>query len=168
MHTDNIVTYYPQVWCTGHTHMLYSVQLSVSRFVHISTTTNPWVMCCAMMLGYYITGWQEFSAPFSSFGTVILYAVHHLLKLKVLFFFLLPFKSAIFNWCATHTGVPQEFLKHAILDSLFKGMTCFPLDCPKNNDSQHNNNYPVWMNQNYSISLSHQHKIYFLMWHRIY
>ena len=28
-----------------------------------------------------------------------------------------------------HAGVPQEFLKHAILDYLVKALTSFPSDC---------------------------------------
>ena len=52
-----------------------------------------------------------------------------------------------------HTGVPQEFLKHAKPGYLVRGTDLFPLDCQIKNDSQHNNSCLVGMNQNYTYFL---------------
>ena len=53
------------------------------------------------------------------------------------------------------TGVLQEFLKYATPDYLVRGTDLFPLDCQiKNDNSQHNNSCPVWVNQNYTYFLS--------------
>ena len=62
------------------------------------------------------------------------------------------------QWFSTHE--PQEFLKHAIFDYLVRGT--FPLHCQlKNDNSQHSNNHPVWMNQKYTFFFVTKAKKYF-------
>ena len=67
------------------------------------------------------------------------------------------------------TGVPQEFLKHAIPSYLVRGTDSIPLRLSnlKNDNSQHNNSPPVVTNENYTYFLSDQQKIYLLVCHRI-
>ena len=63
-----------------------------------------------------------------------------------------------------HTGVPQEFLNHAMPGYLV-ALTSFSLDCQiKNDNSQHNNSHLVFMNQNYAyFILSDQQKSQYIL-----
>ena len=68
--------------------------------------------------------------------------------------------------CKRHTGMPQEFLKHAIPDYVVSGTDLsFRLSNTKKSDnSQHSHCCLVWMNQNYThLFLSNQQKAHFLV-----
>ena len=53
--------------------------------------------------------------------------------------------------CRRHTGVPQDFLKHAISDYLVSGtdLSSLRMSNKKNDNSQHNSHL-LWMNQNHT------------------
>ena len=67
-----------------------------------------------------------------------------------------------------HIGVPKEFLKHVLPDYLVRHINPFSLILPnKNDNSQHNNSYSVWMNQSYTYIFCQLGKLCFLVCHRI-